>query len=96
MIEFRRTAILIFPIFHAFFVFIDWFYETQKDISLIPTFAWAAMGWAWFLWPVVLIANINIPYIYLAASLFTSIMFIVPTATTIWFVTSVYIFGFAP
>lgn len=96
MIKFRRVTILFLPVLHAFCVFLVWLCETQKDISLLPTFAWVAMAWAWLAWPVVFFANSNIPYIYLAASFLTSAILIWPTATTVWFVTSIYIFGFAP
>lgn len=96
MIKFRRTTILWLPILHAFCVFLVWFCDTQKDISLLPTLAWLAMAWAWLVWPLVFVANRNIPTIYLAASCLASAVFIFPTATTVWFVTSIYAFGFAP
>ena len=92
--KYRSIIGLIFSIIHAFCVFFVWFYEEQKGIRLLPTFAWMLMAWAWLVWPVVFILKKK--YLNLVLTCLASVILFFPTLTTIWFVTSVYIFGFAP
>lgn len=94
MIKSRSTVALSLSILQAFFVFVVWWLERREDISLVPNSLWILMAWSWLAWPVVFIAVRR--YWFLALSCLVGVIFISPTATSIWFATSVYFFGFAP
>ncbi|WP_417069870.1 hypothetical protein [Niveibacterium terrae] len=81
-------------IVHALGVFIVWLVDLKKDIALIPTPIWVVMAWAWLAWPIIFVVTKK--YWAAAASCLVGAVLIFPTATTVWFATSVYLFGFAP
>ncbi|HET7831987.1 MAG TPA: hypothetical protein VFK88_03380 [Gallionella sp.] len=94
MIKSRSMVALILSILQALCVFVVWWYESHKDISLMPTSIWILTAWSWVAWPVFFLAIKK--YSFFVVSCIVGSVFILPAATTIWFATSVYVFGFAP
>ncbi len=94
MIGRRVIVALSLSALQAFFIFLVWLCKTREDISLMPVSLWTLMAWVWLAWPMVFIAMKR--YWLLTLSCLVGGIFILPAAPTIWFATSVLIFGFAP